>query len=288
MNTDGQQSALGSAPHTVAPAKATMHLRAAEYPTVQECLRLQAAAPPRSRLGRLFGFDPVPMQARPCYRGALGEIAVAAILRELGPGWFILNSVPLDGDDGGTVDHVVIGPPGVFAIAVHNRSGREVWVGGGVFLVDWQKEQCIATAERQADRVAMLLTEAVGVPIDVAPCVVIVDPRSLTIAHPPRRVALVTPRQLRDWLTSRPPEYAAQTVALLGMYAEERSTWHEGAGEPDGLPPLALFRRLQAEVATARRRRFVWTTSGIIAAWCAFFVGLGGAAVGVAQLFIPG
>ena len=288
MNTDGQQSALGSAPHTVAPAKATMHLRAAEYPTVQECLRLQAAAPPRSRLGRLFGFDPVPMQARPCYRGALGEIAVAAILRELGPQWFVLNSVPLDGDEGGTVDHVVIGPPGVFAITVHNRSGREVWVGGGVFLVDWQKEQCIATAERQADRVAMLLTEAVGVPIDVAPCVVIVDPRSLTIAHPPRRVALVTPRQLRDWLTSRPPEYAAQTVALLGCMPKNGRPGTRARASRTASPPLALFRRLQAEVATARRRRFVWTTSGIIAAWCAFFVGLGGAAVGVAQLFIPG
>ena len=266
-----------------------MHLRAAEYSAVRDCLRVQAAAPPRSRLGRLFGFDPLLAEARPYYRGALGEIAVAAILRELGPNWFVLNAVPLDSDDDATVDHIVIGPPGVFSITVHNHSGREVWVGGGVCLVDWEKEPCITTAERHADRAAMLLSEAIGVPVEVAPCIVVVDPRSLTIAAPPRRVVVLTPRQLRTWLTSHPLTYPRHTVALLGMYAEERSTWHERAGvAADVGPDLARFQQLQSEVAAARRRRVAWTTGGIVAAWCAFIVSVGGAAVGIATLLIPG
>lgn len=265
----------------------TLHMRAAAYSVVQECLRLQVGAPPQSRLARLFGADPITPSARSWYRGALGEIAVAAILRELGPDWFVLNAVPLGAEDS-CVDHILIGPPGVFAINAENHSGHEVWVSGGVFMVDWEKRQCIGDAEREADRASTLLSDAVGVPIDVTPCIVVVDPRTLTIAKPPRRVAVLTPRQLRGWVTGLRPINSPHTVAFLGMFAEERSTWHEQRSVyGEARQHVLRFQRLQSEVAHARRRRIGWTTGGIVVVWCAFIASLGGVAIGLASLLLP-
>ena len=48
-------------------------------------------------------------------------------LRKLGKGWHVLHSVPV-GDRGADIDHVVIGPAGVFTLNTKNHTGQRVSV----------------------------------------------------------------------------------------------------------------------------------------------------------------
>ncbi|GAA3802440.1 hypothetical protein GCM10022242_01810 [Nocardioides panacisoli] len=58
-------------------------------------------------------------------RGAEGERATAAVLGELPPAdWTVFHDIRWPGRRFANVDHVVVGPPGVFAIDSKNWSGR--------------------------------------------------------------------------------------------------------------------------------------------------------------------
>jgi hypothetical protein len=265
----------------------TLRCRSAGFALVRECLRLQDAARRRSIIECFFGADPIVPGARAAYRGALGEVAVAATLTEMGAGWFVVHEVPI-GVVGAPVQHVLIGPPGVFTISLHNHAGREVWVRSQGFTAGLENHSHIRDAEAAADRASTLLSDAVGFAVNAIPCVVVLDSRTMTIAKPPRRVAVLAARQLHGWLARLPTVLSAHEAALLGMYAEERSTWHEDPGEPeDARECVHRFRQLQDEVCTARRRRVLWTTGGIVIAWCAFIASLGGAAAGLVTLLLP-
>jgi hypothetical protein len=176
----------------------------------------------------------------------------------------------------------------VFTIALHNHAGREVWVRSQGFTAGLETHPHIRDAEAAADRASTLLSDAVGFQVNAIPCVIVLDSRTLTIAKPPRRVAVLTPRQLPGWLTRLPSVLSAHEAALLGMYAEERSTWNEEPCQQEDVREYVhRFRQLQDAVSTARRRRVLWTTGGIVIAWCAFIASLGGAAVGLASLLLP-
>ncbi|WP_346233912.1 nuclease-related domain-containing protein [Parafrigoribacterium mesophilum] len=287
-------SAVATVPGAMGPVavgpvaiEQTLRCRSAGFALVRECLQLQDAVRPRSILERFFGADPIVPRARGAYRGALGEVAVAATLTEMGSGWFVVHEVPI-GVVGAPVPHLLIGPPGVFTIALHNHAGREVWVRSQGFTAGFENHTHIRDAEFAADRASTLLSEAVGFQVNAIPCVVVLDSRSLTIAKPPRRVAVLTPRQLPGWLAQLPPVLSAHEAALLGMYAEERSTWNEQPCEQEDVRQYVhRFRELQDAVGTATRRRVLWTTGGIVIAWSAFIASLGGAAVGLMSLLVP-
>ena len=57
-------------------------------------------------------------------RGADGEAATAQVLQTLPPGWVVLHDLRWPGRRFANIDHVVIGPPGVFVIDSKNWSGR--------------------------------------------------------------------------------------------------------------------------------------------------------------------
>jgi hypothetical protein len=199
----------------------------------------------------------------------------------------VAHEVPV-GVGGSRVQHILIGPAGVFTLCLHNHAGSEVWVSSQGFTAGLVNHSHIRDAEFAADLASMLLSDAVDFPVNVIPCVVVLDSRTLTIAKAPRRVAVLTPRQLPLWLAQLPAVLTPHEVALLGMYSEERSTWREEpCGPEDVRGPVHRFRELQDEVSTARRRRMLWTTGGLVIAWSAFIASLGGAAVGIVSLLLP-
>ncbi|BDZ50137.1 hypothetical protein GCM10025867_23780 [Frondihabitans sucicola] len=78
---------------------------------------------PRGRMARVFGRSPLSNASRPWFVDALGEIEVAERLRALGTrgeAWRVLHSVPI-GAGTSDIDHVVIGPAGVFTLLMHGR-----------------------------------------------------------------------------------------------------------------------------------------------------------------------
>lgn len=53
-------------------------------------------------------------------------------------GWHVLHSIPL-GTGKSDIDHLLIGPGGVFTINPKNHPGGKVWVGEHAFRVNGQR-----------------------------------------------------------------------------------------------------------------------------------------------------
>src|SRR6185312_13324595 len=110
------------------------------------------AAPFRTLLDRLLG---VHTQERAWRIGADGEQAVASQLVRLGPAWRSIHSVPV-GEQGADIDHIVIGPAGVFTINAKNHPNASVWVGADTFLVNGTRTWYVRNSRHEAARASRL------------------------------------------------------------------------------------------------------------------------------------
>ena len=128
---------------------------------ISACLSAQAGVPRRSGLARAFGRSPLSTESRPWYLGALGELQVAERLAKLGPDWTVLHSVPI-GDRGSDIDHVVLGPAGVFTFNTKFHEDARIWVGSTRLLVNGQKTDHLRNSRYEAQRVAKKLTPVAG------------------------------------------------------------------------------------------------------------------------------
>ena len=98
-------------------------------------------------------------EAEGWYRGVLGERRVAAILDQLSVAqpqspWTVLHSVPV-GRGESDIDHVVIGPPGVFTINTKFSPGKDVWVAGRGMYVGGAKQHYVVNALYEARRASI-------------------------------------------------------------------------------------------------------------------------------------
>jgi hypothetical protein len=241
-----------------AQALSPLHQRMAGHCVISELLSVQRTARPRSGLARLLGSSPLLQDAKPWYRGALGEIAVGRLLAKLPDGWHVLHAVPV-GRGSSDIDHIVIGPGGVFTINTKNHSGQKVWVAGRTFMVAGQKQQHIRNAEHEAERAARLLSAATDTQMGVTPIVAVVDPQSLTVREKPAKVVVLTAAQLVRWLKKRPQVFTADQVARMLRAADAPATWHVSPSEAQSAAALqGAFSDLGKEVRGARAVRRAW------------------------------
>ena len=231
---------------------------------VAKLLSEQAQVSERGALARAFGVSPLHEDTRPWYWGAIGEIAVGELLSQLGSAWRVVHAVPVGSKDS-DIDHVVVGPPGVFTVNTKNHSGQSVWVARTTFLVAGQRKPWIRNSEHEAARAARLLTDAVGAPVVVRPLIVVTNPRSLTVKEPPREVTVLTARRLVRWLRMQPPVLSDDQVGDISLAAASTSTWVKrwGAAVSDGAADRRAYERLHREVLTAMRVRLAWRLGGV-------------------------
>ncbi len=225
---------------------------------IGELLEVRERDAPRTVLGRVLGADPLSPESRPWYKGALGEIAVGRILARLGPAWTVLHAVPV-GAGASDIDHVLIGPSGVFTLNTKNHSGQPVWVAGRTLMVAGKKQRHIANAAHEAARAAKLLTGVLGEAVEVTGVLVLVEPKSLTVREEPADVAVLTNRQLLRWLNRREAVLTQEQIAGITAAAVMPATWHRNpsaGGDPGTL--VQEFNLLQTLVGKARRRRAAW------------------------------
>ncbi|WP_202867679.1 nuclease-related domain-containing protein [Kribbella pittospori] len=190
------------------------------------------------------------------FRGALGEIAVGRLLSRLDSKWVVLHAVPVG--RGADIDHVVVGPSGVFTVNTKNHSGKRVWVAGHTFLVSGSRTDHIRNSEFEGRRAAKLLGKALGWPVPIRPVIAVYDPQRLHIEKPPAGVDVVDARRLVRWLKKRPavlgPEAVEHIVSVIG----ELATWRYQPDESVDVDRRAQFDAIQAEIGTARRVRMAW------------------------------
>jgi hypothetical protein len=240
------------------PDQDNLSERIAGQAVMEKLLSDRAGIPSPSLLGRFFGADPLTQDNHPWYKGALGEIAVGRVLARLGTEWMVLHAVPV-GAGSSDIDHVLIGPAGVFTVNTKNHSGQSVWVAGQIMMVAGKKQRHLYNASHEAERAAKILTRAVNHAVDVRGVVVVVAPKSLTIREPPAGVAVVTDTQLLRWLRGLPPTLSPQQVASIAAVAARPGTWHRNPpASTDAAPLQHAFVALRARVDRARRRRAAW------------------------------
>jgi hypothetical protein len=260
MMTDGDVSARESAASAV-PARDD---RVAGQSVIAELLRVQDNRPQQAPLARLWGANPLTREGQSWYRAALGEISVGDALGTLGPEWIVLHAVPV-GEGTADIDHVVIGPGGVFIVNTTSHPGLPVWASQRTFMVADIRYPFIRNMEYEMGRAERLLSTAAGVPVEVSGILAVVEPKSLTVREPHRDVAVLHASTLVRWLVGRKRVLSAAQVAAIGDAAKGESTWHTSDSPVDDPRKLReRFELLRRQVTRAWHVQMFWATTATV------------------------
>lgn len=190
----------------------------------EQAVALKQAAPVRTFLARALG---VHTDERAWRIGADGEEKVAAQLSKLAkkdPRWRFLHAIPV-GENGSDIDHLVVGPGGVFSLNAKHHPGAKVWVGGNTLMVNGQRQPYIRNSRHEAARASKLLTSACGFPVKVTGVVVPVGANDVTIKARPDEVHVVYRTALARWLRDRPAVLGDVEAEQVFAAARRSSTW---------------------------------------------------------------
>jgi hypothetical protein len=248
----------------------TMRQRLPAQAVIEELLRQHSTTPPRSGFGRFFGYSPLGADSISWYRGAQGEIVVGGILATLPPEWTAYHALPI-GKKGSDIDHLVIGPGGIFTINTKHHKDKAVWVAGRTLMVSGQKQPHIRNADYEAKRVTKLLRERMPRLPSAQPVLALVGPKSLKIKAKPDQTTVLEAAQLKRWLLTHPPMLSAAELDELAAIIDDASTW-----PPALFPPTddarGQFDALDAEVRTAYVRRTRWRLLGAVSIGAVIFL----------------
>lgn len=159
--------------------------------------------------------------------GADGEEAVGEQLAKLGPEWRVLHAVRV-GERGSDIDHVVIGPAGVFTVNAKHHPHSSVWVGGDTFMVNGQRVPYIRNSRYEARRASRLLTERAGFPVGAVGVIAVMGAhRGFTVKRQPEdgTVVVVQRRRISHLLQKLPSRLNAREIDVVFEVARRSTTW---------------------------------------------------------------
>lgn len=233
--------------------------RVAGQSAMFQVVAAQRLSTPRSKFARFFGITPLTREALRLYRGALGELLVGDVLGNLGQRWDVLHDLPVQN---GSLDHLVIGPAGVFTVRVVNCNNLDVVVQDDVISVAGESQPDVHEARVEAAEVARILTSAAGRPIAVHPLLVLVRPRRLTIKAAVDDVRIIPSSDLESVLITSPQALSGDEVAFISDIADLDTTWPTaGAASADTQKLHRDFSVIRAQVRAALVRRVIWATA---------------------------
>jgi len=216
------------------------------------------------------------------WRGVRGELDMARELDALGTDWTVLHSIPV-GDRGSDIDHVVIGPPGVFPInSKRITSGRDVRVVDDDFRVDGRRQKYLRNAQFEGERIEAILRSA-HLRAPIVPLIAISGTKSIRVRRPRcgnwnigvERVDRVVRRIRKRQARITPSEVSKISEVLMNP-----SVWTRRATE--NADPAALraeFRRIDRGIRRWNLALFSAISVGFLAlclgvsmAWTAIFL----------------
>ena len=182
------------------------------HPKLYLCLAIVATGVLAIKFGRLFA------QFRRLNRGERGELLVAEQLEELRSiGFRCFHDLVRNGFN---IDHVVVGPSGVYAIETKYRSGSgaiEFRNGQGV-VVDGREEErdCLKQARGSASALRKLIGQDANLQVSVKALVVFVGDWKIKGAWQSTDVRLLAANQLRDYFSQQDqPELTGREIDLI-------------------------------------------------------------------------
>jgi len=159
--------------------------------------------------------------ARHFNRGERGERHVADVLEELrSNGYRPIHDIV---GDGFNVDHVLVGPGGIFAIETKYRSGKgEITVQNqGVFVGDRLEEKdCLKQARGSAKAVSQLIAENCARREWVTPVVVFVGDWKIRNEWRDTDARVFTPNGLLRYIRDQQPQLIRKDIELIASHLE--------------------------------------------------------------------
>ncbi|MEV7784129.1 nuclease-related domain-containing protein [Streptomyces sp. NPDC088106] len=157
-------------------------------------------------------------------KGLEGEKRVGAELDRLARrGWRVLHSIPLANNV--DVDHLLIGPGGVFSMNTKYHHNKVVWVGNDAVKVNHGKPAPYARKSRaEAKRVVRVLEHYCGFPVPVDPVLVFVGVADLKVVATQLSVRVYQERQVAA-LAPLSGVLTAEQVEQVYSVARHRQAW---------------------------------------------------------------
>ena len=147
-------------------------------------------------------------------RGAHGERATAAILDALRhEGWAVFHDVKWPGRPRANIDHVVVGPPGIYVIDSKNWSGR-IDVRDNTFRCKGRRQDKTVAAAGDA---ALAVAGLVSAPAAATARSVLCFVREEHLAGWCYDVMVCSTGNLREMLLTRPPALTPVQVRMAGL-----------------------------------------------------------------------
>jgi hypothetical protein len=190
----------------------------------EQAVAARDAAPVRTLLARVLG---VHTDERAWRIGAVGEEKVAGQLDKIinvDPRWRVIHAIPV-GNRGSDIDHLIIGPGGVFTANAKHHPGAKIWVGGSTFLINGNKQPYVRNSRHEATRAASLLTNACGFPVHVEAIIVPVNPDDIVVKSQPDGVTVIPRRQVARWLLRHGDILNETTIDAIHNVARRSTTW---------------------------------------------------------------
>lgn len=190
----------------------------------EQALAAKDAAPVRTFLARVLG---VHTDERAWRIGADGEEKVAAQLKKVtkeDPRWRFLHAIPV-GNRGSDIDHLIIGPGGIFTANAKHHPNAKIWVGGDTFMVNGNKQPYIRNSRHEAARAGKLLTAACGFPVQVEGIIVPVNADDIVIKKAPAGVHVVPRMQIAKWLLRHGDVLFDEQIDAVHEAARRSTTW---------------------------------------------------------------
>ena len=156
-------------------------------------------------------------------------------LRRLPAGWYLFHDVPI-GSRGPGIDHVAVGPPGVFNVHTKHET-RDVHVTSTAVFVGGRARDHLEVARFDAKRTSALLSAAAGRPVSTGSVLAITVDR-LVVEEQPSDVAAMRVGDVAAWLACRPEVWTPEEVHSVARAAHRPETWtapiRPQAGDPCG------------------------------------------------------
>ncbi len=158
--------------------------------------------------------------------GADAEESIGGELERLTThGWRVLHSIPVGAGDS-DIDHVLIGPPGVFTVNSKHHPGANVWIVPKQIRVNNHPVPYLRNSRHEAARAATLLAAAAGFPVTATSVLIFrLGSGSLTIREHPGDVLVYRATKAFKALRNLPPRLTVAQVGALYEAARWHSTW---------------------------------------------------------------
>lgn len=186
-------------------------------------------------------------------QGAVGEMETGRVLESLPPGWTVWHDLRWPGRRMANVDHVLVGPPGIFIIDTKNWTGRISLDGGVLRQNGYSREKAVAGA---ADS-ALAFAELAGPYADAVQPVLCFSGRE-GISGWCREVSVCCTGDLVSMLTRRPvrltPEEVADASVRLDLATRAATSQSTPSRAPERVPAVRAPRARHNPPPGQRRR----------------------------------